>query len=63
MQTSAAGGGATADIRFLSLKIFTDIVIQYLSDDTVYDPAKDTDAIVGGQDPALLTTRQLSDLL
>jgi hypothetical protein len=26
-----------ADIRFLSLKIFTDIVIQYLNDDTIYD--------------------------
>ena len=26
-----------ADIRFLSLKIFTDIVIQYLNDDTIYE--------------------------
>ena len=27
----------SADIRFLSLKIFTDIIIQYLNDDTIYD--------------------------
>lgn len=27
----------SADIRFLSLKIFTDIIIQYLNDDSIYD--------------------------
>lgn len=27
----------SADIRFLALKIFTDIVIQYLHDDSIYD--------------------------
>lgn len=27
----------SADIRFLSLKIFTDIIIQYVHDDTIYD--------------------------
>ena len=27
----------SADIRFLSLKIFTDIIIQYLNDDGIYD--------------------------
>lgn len=27
----------SADIRFLSLKIFTDIVIQYINDDSIYD--------------------------
>jgi hypothetical protein len=27
------GGGEGADIRFLSLKIFTDLVIQMLNDD------------------------------
>ena len=48
----------TADIRFLSLKIFTDIVIQYLNDDTIYDPTKDTNS--EQQDT---TTRQLSELL
>lgn len=27
----------SADIRFLSLKIFTDIIIQYLNDESIYD--------------------------
>ncbi len=26
----------SADIRFLSLKIFTDIITQYLNDDSIY---------------------------
>jgi hypothetical protein len=60
----SASGFITADIRFLSLKIFTDIVSQYLNDDTVYDPAKDNESISSGQsDPTTNTTRLLSDLL
>lgn len=27
----------SAETRFLSLKIFTDIIIQYLNDDSIYD--------------------------
>jgi hypothetical protein len=59
---------ASADIRFLSLKIFTDIVIQYLSDDSIYDPSKDLDTLSptttsSSSDPTLTTTRSLSDLL
>jgi hypothetical protein len=52
---------ASADIRFLSLKIFTDIVIQYLLDDSIYDPSKDLDMIPSSDSGN--TTRQLSDLL
>lgn len=37
------GAGEGADIRFLSLKIFTDIVIQMLNDDQVYEPLKDNE--------------------
>lgn len=50
---------SSTDIRFLSLKIFTDIVIQYLSDDSIYEPSKDT------LDPASLSnpTRLLSSFL
>ena len=48
----ARGSGASADIRFLSLKIFTDIVVQYLNDDSIYDPAKEEG-----------TTKQLQELL
>jgi len=40
------GGGDLADIRFLSLKIFTDLVIQMLNDEQVYDPQRDTEAIL-----------------
>jgi len=52
---------ASADIRFLSLKIFTDIVIQYMNDSSVYDPTKDGEVI--SQTAEGNTTRQLSDLL
>lgn len=48
----ARGSGASADIRFLSLKIFTDIVVQYLNDESIYDPAKEEG-----------TTKQLQELL
>lgn len=56
------GQSSSGDIRFLSLKIFTDLVIQYLSDDTVYDPLKDT-AEVNPSDPVAVQTRLISDLL
>lgn len=52
--SSSSGNGASADIRFLSLKIFTDIVVQFLNDDSIYDPSKEDQN---------LTTKQLQDLL
>jgi hypothetical protein len=58
------GAGEGADIRFLSLKIFTDLVIQMLNDDQVYEPLKDNEQIVTTENAAVAnTTRQLSDLL
>ena len=54
---SSSSGGATADIRFLSLKIFTDIVIQSLNDDSIYDPAKDTVVTYETSDLTAVTTR------
>jgi hypothetical protein len=38
----------SADIRFLSLKIFTDIIIQYVHDDTIYD-LKGGEAIISSE--------------
>lgn len=74
--TSSLGStNSAADIRFLALKIFTDIVIQFMNDETVYDPKKDLgtgstpfDLTAGGGAIVLepssgQTTRQLSDLL
>lgn len=62
-KTSLSGNGQpSGDIRFLSLKIFTDLVIQYLNDDTVYDPLKDV-ADCNQADPVSVQTRLLSDLL
>jgi hypothetical protein len=49
----------SADIRFLSLKIFTDIVIQYINEDSVYD-------VKMGFDPSdhnKSTTKQINDLI
>ena len=46
---------AGADIRFLSLKIFTDIIVQYLNDDSIYDPFT--------ANPPPATTVLISDLL
>ena len=58
------GGGEGADIRFLSVKIFTDLVIQMLNDDQVYEPLKDNEQIVTMENAQVAnTTRQLSDLL
>ena len=45
----------SADIRFLSLKIFTDIIIQYINDDSIYNAlTEETESD---------TTKQISDLL
>jgi len=51
----------SADIRFLSLKIFTDIIIQYLHDDSIYD----TKAIADQQDSFNIkgSTKQINDLI
>lgn len=43
----------SADLRFLSLKIFTDIVVQYLGEETIYNTA----------DQSTGSTLQLNDLL
>lgn len=55
------GMSGSADIRFLSLKIFTDLTIQYLHDDSVYDPAKDCNG--SEEDPVGVQTRMLSEII
>ena len=55
----------TADIRFLSLKIFTDIIIQYLNDDSIYDirgNVPDQQISENGNN-VKLTTKFINDLL
>jgi serine/threonine-protein kinase ULK4 len=47
----------SADIRFLSLKIFTDIMIQYLHDDSIYDNMG-----TGGNQTTKMT-KQVDDLI
>jgi hypothetical protein len=49
----------SADIRFLSLKIFTDILIQYLNDDSIYDVRDGADADM----TAAITTKMITDLI
>lgn len=48
----------SADIRFLSLKIFTDIVMQYLNDDSIYDPKSNNN-----QKDSQPSTKLINDLL
>jgi hypothetical protein len=54
----------SADIRFLSLKIFTDIIIQYVHDDTIYD-LKGGESIVNQEagNNLKVTTKQINDLI
>lgn len=52
----------SADIRFLSLKVFTDIIIQYLHDDSVYDLSGNSQAIVDGND-VKVSTQKINDLI
>jgi len=52
----------SADIRFLSLKIFTDIVIQYINDDSVYN-FKGVEHIQETEFNSTITTKQINDLL
>lgn len=69
--TSLGSTNSAADIRFLALKIFTDIVIQFMNDETVYDPKKEMGTGsapfdhtgVALEPSAAQTTRLLSDLL
>jgi hypothetical protein len=49
----------SADIRFLSLKIFTDILIQYLNDDSIYDVREGGEADV----TAAITTKMITELI
>ncbi len=55
----------SADIRFLSLKIFTDIIIQYLNDDSIYDIRSgipDSQISENGNN-VMMTTKFINDLL
>ena len=55
----------SADIRFLSLKIFTDIIIQYLNDDSIYDLRSglpDSQISENGNN-VMMTTKFINDLL
>jgi hypothetical protein len=53
----------SADIRFLSLKIFTDIIIQYVHDDNIYD-LKGGESIISAEGNNIkVTTKQINDLV
>lgn len=53
----------SADIRFLSLKIFTDIIIQYLHDESVYDLKGGESVISAEGNNIKVTTKQINDLI
>jgi hypothetical protein len=55
----------SADIRFLSLKIFTDIIIQYLNDDSIYDIRANLPEhqISENGNNVMMTTMFINDLL
>ena len=54
----------SADIRFLSLKIFTDIIIQYLHDDSIYDIKGGADLQVNSDGNSIkVSSKQINDLI
>ncbi|MFS8160460.1 MAG: hypothetical protein ACMG6E_09695 [Candidatus Roizmanbacteria bacterium] len=54
----------SADIRFLSLKIFTDIIIQYLHDDSIYDLKGGSDQQINSDgNNVKVSTKQINDLI
>jgi serine/threonine-protein kinase ULK4 len=54
----------SADIRFLSLKIFTDIIIQYLHDESIYDLKGGSDLQVNADGNSVkVSSKQINDLI
>ncbi len=54
----------SADIRFLSLKIFTDIIIQYLHDDSIYDLKGGDNLQVNADGNSIkVSSKQINDLI
>ena len=53
----------SADIRFLSLKIFTDIIIQYVHDDSIYDLKGGDSGNTSEVANLKVTTKQINDII